>query len=90
MNRNELKAAKAKMVAAGFSYLCTIMADKASQASGQFGVVYIKGMQKFYLNKNTIDALPIASSNRPGDMAAEYAAETGMSYSQALVACNMD
>lgn len=28
--------------------------------------------------------------NRPGEMAAIYAAETGVSYSEALVACNMD
>lgn len=31
-----------------------------------------------------------AASNRPGDQAAEYAAENGVSYERALVACNMD
>lgn len=29
-------------------------------------------------------------SDRPGDQAAEYAAEAGVSYERALVACNMD
>jgi uncharacterized protein YfaA (DUF2138 family) len=31
-----------------------------------------------------------AGMKRPGEMAAEYAEETGVSYSEALVACNMD
>lgn len=31
-----------------------------------------------------------AASSRPGDMAAEYAEEFGVSYERALVACNMD
>lgn len=30
------------------------------------------------------------TSDRPGDMAYEYAEETGCSYSEALVRCNMD
>lgn len=30
------------------------------------------------------------ASNRPGDMAAIYAEETGVDYATALVACNMD
>lgn len=37
-----------------------------------------------------IAELQPAPSNRPGDQAAEYAAETGCSYERALVACNMD
>jgi hypothetical protein len=36
------------------------------------------------------DARRAPATNRPGDMAAAYAAETGVSYSAALVACNMD
>lgn len=35
-----------------------------------------------------IGVLP--ATNRPGDMAAVYAQEAGVSYEQALVACNMD
>ena len=33
---------------------------------------------------------PAPATNRPGDQAAAYAEETGVSYSEALVACNMD
>jgi hypothetical protein len=33
---------------------------------------------------------PAPATNRPGDQAAVYAEETGVSYSEALVACNMD
>jgi len=35
-------------------------------------------------------SLHASLDHRPGVMAAEYAAETGCSYEQALVACNMD
>ena len=33
---------------------------------------------------------PAPATNRPGDQAAVYAKEAGCSYSEALVACNMD
>ncbi|PPQ35574.1 hypothetical protein SAMN06265338_12623 [Rhodoblastus acidophilus] len=33
---------------------------------------------------------PAVASNRPGDMAAIYAEETGVDYATALVHCNMD
>lgn len=35
-------------------------------------------------------AAPVGTPYRPGDMAAVYAEENGVSYEQALVSCNMD
>jgi hypothetical protein len=37
-----------------------------------------------------LEARAEATPNRPGDMAAEFAEEAGVSYSEALVSCNMD
>jgi hypothetical protein len=41
------------------------------------------------LARAVIESRPVAT-NRPGDMAAIYAEETGIDYATALVHCNMD
>jgi hypothetical protein len=67
------------------SYPIAMLAEKLQLAAMRMDTDEIAGINAELARRKTIGA-----SNRPGDMAAEYAAENGVSYERALVACNMD
>jgi len=55
--RRALTAAKLQLINAGWTYAFSVMHDGGS--SGEYGACYIKNGAKFYLNKDTVDNLPI-------------------------------
>jgi hypothetical protein len=61
MTKQELKAAKAALEAAGFKYRYTVMSDKPGQADGRYGLAFSPPDlgDMFYLNDQTIGGLPI-------------------------------
>ena len=67
------------------SYPMSMLAEKLQAAAMRMDDGEIAAIAVEVKRRNAI-----GSSSRPGDMAAEYAEEFGVNYSQALVACNMD
>jgi hypothetical protein len=56
-----MKSIKAKLIANGWQYICSIMHD--TPKNGSYGLLFIKEDEKFYLNKDTFNKLP--TENRP-------------------------
>lgn len=71
------------------SYPLAMLAEKGMAAILRCDAAEVQAIQAELKRRQKIAPQPVAS-DRPGDMAAEYAAETGCSYERALVACNMD
>lgn len=73
------------------SYPMAMLAEKLQLAAMRMDDGEITAIAAEIKRRKNIDNAPIkVASNRPGDMAAEYAEENGVSYSRALIACNMD
>jgi hypothetical protein len=55
----EFRRAEAKMVAAGWVKVCTVMVDDAHRPTvTEFGILFNRGAGRFFLNHKTIGDLP--------------------------------
>lgn len=52
----DVKAAKAKMIAAGWDYILTVTATPGHGTN--YGLLFSKDGAKFYLNKDTFNQMP--------------------------------
>lgn len=55
---HQVKSAKAAMISAGWDYI--LSAIKSDKSSGEYGLLFTKGEERFWLNVETIDKLPFA------------------------------
>lgn len=71
------------------SYPLAMLAEKLQAAAMRWDTDEVAAINAEMKRRKKIQPQAVAS-DRPGDAAAVLAQETGMDYSAALVACNMD